>query len=94
MRVADLQVYELLPLVLGLDGGGCVFDRGTEADADEAEDGAVAFAYAEDVVLEVCARRACEVSIGGLIDSDTKCCTPHCLLLRVCRVLYCKSRSA
>lgn len=55
MRVANLEVDKLLAGELGLDGSRGVFDAGTETDTDEAQDGAVAFADAEDVVLEVCA---------------------------------------
>lgn len=55
MRVSNLQVHELLAGELGFDRGGGVFNRGTETDTDEAQDGAVAFADAEDVVLEVSA---------------------------------------
>jgi hypothetical protein len=59
VRVADLQVDELLPRELRLDGGSCVFDRGTETDTDKAKDSAVSFADAKDVVLEVCACCTC-----------------------------------
>lgn len=55
MRVADLEVDELLAGELGFDRGRSVLDAGTETNADEAQDGAVAFADAEDVVLEVSA---------------------------------------
>lgn len=53
MRESDLQVDVLLAVVFGGDGRGGVFDAGAVSDADEAEDGGVAFAYAGDVVLEV-----------------------------------------
>ena len=47
----------------GGDGGG--FDGGAVADADEAEDGGVAFGDAEDVVVEVGAGCACGGGLGG-----------------------------
>jgi hypothetical protein len=53
VRVADFQIYELLAGIFRLDSCGCIFDGGTESDTDETENRAVAFAYAEDVVLEV-----------------------------------------
>jgi len=43
MREADFEVDEFLAWVGGLDCGGCFFNGGAVADADEAEDGAVAF---------------------------------------------------
>jgi len=55
VRVADLEVDELLAGELSFDRGRSVFDAGTETDADEAQDGAMTFADAEDVVLEVSA---------------------------------------
>jgi hypothetical protein len=55
MRVSNLQIYELLAGVFGLDGSCGVLNGSTETDSDESEDGAVAFADAKDVVLEVCA---------------------------------------
>ena len=53
MRVADSEIDELLVWIRldFCDGDG--FDRGTVANADEAEDGGVAFRNAEDVILEV-----------------------------------------
>lgn len=59
MGVANLQVDELLPGKLGGDGSRGVFDGSTETDTNEAQDRAVAFADAEDVVLEVCACCSC-----------------------------------
>lgn len=59
MGVADLQVDKLLPREFGGNGGRGVFDRRTETNTNEAQDRAVAFADAEDVVLEVCACCSC-----------------------------------
>lgn len=53
VRVAYFQRDELLAGVFGLFRAGAGFDGGTVADADEAQDCAVAFGDAEDVVLEV-----------------------------------------
>lgn len=53
MRIADFEGDEFLTIVFGLFRDGFIFDGGTVADADEAQDGGVAFADAEDVVLEV-----------------------------------------
>jgi len=53
VRVADFEGDEFLPRVGGLLGQGGGLDGRAVADADEAEDGGVTFAYAEDVVLEV-----------------------------------------
>jgi hypothetical protein len=64
VRVSDLEVYKLLAGVLGLNGGGRGFDGGSVADTVEAEDGRVAFADAEDVVLEVGAGRPWELLAG------------------------------
>lgn len=59
MRVADLQGDELLAREGGFFGDCCFLDRGSVADADEAQDGGVAFGDTEDVVLEICAYGAC-----------------------------------
>ncbi len=71
MRVADFEGDEFLAGVGGLLGKGGGLDGRAVADADEAEDGGVAFAYAEDVVLEVGAdgawrggRSACVFWVG------------------------------
>jgi hypothetical protein len=53
VRVPDLQIYVFLIGVFGLDGGSGIFDGSTVTNTVEAEDGRVAFADAEDVVLEV-----------------------------------------
>lgn len=65
MGVADFQCYELLAFEFGSTCGGGGFDGGAIADADEAEDGGVAFGDAEDVVVEVgacCAWRCLSTS--------------------------------
>jgi hypothetical protein len=59
VRVAHFQVDELLTWELGLDGRSGGFDRGTETDTHETENGAVSFADTEDVVLEVCPGCTC-----------------------------------
>lgn len=63
MRVADFERDEFLAGVGGSFGDGGGFDGGAVADADEAQDGGVAFADAEDVVGEVGADGACENSL-------------------------------
>ncbi len=65
MRIADFQGDELLARVGGGGGDGGGFDGGAVADADEAEDGGVAFGDAEDVVVEVGAGCACGGGLGG-----------------------------
>lgn len=60
MRVSDFEGDERLGGVGGdRDGDGGGFDGGAVADANEAEDGGVAFGDAEDVVGEVGACRSC-----------------------------------
>ena len=61
MRVADFEGDEFLPRVAGRGGYGAGLDSGAVADADQAQDGRVAFADAQDVVVQVSAGGACAV---------------------------------
>lgn len=72
VRVSDLQVHVLLAGVLWLDGRGFRLDRRSVSDSDETEDGRVAFADAEDVVLEVGARGAWTRSLECLLSCDAE----------------------
>lgn len=87
MRVSDFQVHELLALEFRLDSGSGSLDGGTETNTDEAENSAVAFTDAENVILQVCAGGSC-LELASLSAATDVVHTPHSLLLLVCRILY------
>lgn len=90
MRVANFQVYKLLTVEFRFDSGCRIFNRGTEPNTDEAKNSTVSFTHTEYVILEVCASGAYNQSASA--KKGGHCCglTPHSLLLRIRRVLYCQ----
>jgi hypothetical protein len=90
MRVPNLQVDKLLAGELGRNGSRGVFDGRTETDTDEAQDCAVAFANAKDVVLEVGACCSCALVSSSSIGLHRCLRTPHSLLFLI-RSIFCQA---